>query len=272
MNNATRACNNCGDKLVSRHPAAKYCNKRECQYAAKQARKRTATRCRMDSCYKPVESLGLCHVHYKANRRKTKQVYVGDCGWCGEQVYRGEARDYPRVFCNVDHLNKWSGDQRRKVYTTDLVKWVKPKRKAPALVHARGHLTWMQGQCCICGSLFIHWQSSSITCSNECAAENKRRVRKNRAARRRAREREAFVSDVHLHLLIEEHGDSCHLCGLPIDLDKQVPHPQSATIDHVVPLARGGKHEPANCRPAHFRCNSFKRDEVTALTYEWDAA
>lgn len=272
MNNATRACNNCGDNLISRHPAAKYCSKPECKRAAKHSRQLKAPRCNTNDCNNPVEAFGLCHTHYIAERRKAKQIYVGDCGWCGTPVHQGEDRGYPRAFCNVDHLNKWKGAKRRKVYTTDLVPWARPKRQPPKLVHARGHLTWRQGQCCICNKAFIDWHPSSITCSQKCSRENQRRIRRAKASRRRALERNAFVADVHLHQLIEEHGAICHLCGLPLELRMAVPYPRAATIDHVIPLARGGKHEPANCRPAHFRCNSFKRDEVKALTYEWKAA
>ncbi|MEO3856223.1 HNH endonuclease signature motif containing protein [Acrocarpospora sp. B8E8] len=36
------------------------------------------------------------------------------------------------------------------------------------------------------------------------------------------------------------------------------------TLDHVIPLAKGGLHEPGNLQLAHFICNSTKRDLVTA--------
>jgi hypothetical protein len=31
-------------------------------------------------------------------------------------------------------------------------------------------------------------------------------------------------------------------------------------MDHVIPLAKGGTHEPANVRCAHFLCNALKGD------------
>jgi len=30
------------------------------------------------------------------------------------------------------------------------------------------------------------------------------------------------------------------------------------TLDHVVPVTRGGDNDPANLRPAHRRCNTLK--------------
>jgi 5-methylcytosine-specific restriction endonuclease McrA len=41
-----------------------------------------------------------------------------------------------------------------------------------------------------------------------------------------------------------------------------VPHPMAPTIDHIVPLSKGGTHEPINCRTAHFLCNSTKGDRL----------
>lgn len=44
-------------------------------------------------------------------------------------------------------------------------------------------------------------------------------------------------------------NDTCHICGKP----------GADTIDHVVPLARGGTEHPTNLRPAHmYPCNAAK--------------
>ncbi|MBF6368413.1 HNH endonuclease [Nocardia puris] len=52
----------------------------------------------------------------------------------------------------------------------------------------------------------------------------------------------------------------CHLCKRKVRRSAVVPHPLAPTIDHVIPLSKGGTHEPANCATAHFRCNYTKRD------------
>lgn len=43
-------------------------------------------------------------------------------------------------------------------------------------------------------------------------------------------------------------GGVCHLCG----------EPGADTLDHVVPLSRGGSNGVGNLRPAHRGCNSRK--------------
>lgn len=58
----------------------------------------------------------------------------------------------------------------------------------------------------------------------------------------------------------------CALCGGRID--KRLPrvsrpgrpaHPMSATVDHIREIVEGGDPlDPANCQPAHRRCNEAK--------------
>lgn len=76
--------------------------------------------------------------------------------------------------------------------------------------------------------------------------------------RRRARKRKAFIAPVSRHAIFQRDKWTCHLCGKRVKRSEQAPHPLAPTIDHVIPLAVGGTHEPANCRTAHFLCNSTK--------------
>lgn len=52
----------------------------------------------------------------------------------------------------------------------------------------------------------------------------------------------------------------CHYCNA------QVP-PKELTLDHVVPLVRGGKTSRGNCVPACKACNSKKQ---SLLPLEWE--
>ncbi|MEU2313138.1 HNH endonuclease [Streptomyces albidoflavus] len=58
---------------------------------------------------------------------------------------------------------------------------------------------------------------------------------------------------------LRRRGDPCWLCGHSIPPGLDARHPLSFTLDHVVPLSRGGSLlDPANARSAHRRCNSAK--------------
>lgn len=50
----------------------------------------------------------------------------------------------------------------------------------------------------------------------------------------------------------------CWLCGEPIDYSLPHMDPMAFVIDHVVPLAHGGKNDITNVAPAHRTCNRTK--------------
>lgn len=52
----------------------------------------------------------------------------------------------------------------------------------------------------------------------------------------------------------------CQLCGTKVDRALAWPHPRSASLDHVVPLSKGGPHSKANAQLAHLECNLRKHN------------
>lgn len=56
-----------------------------------------------------------------------------------------------------------------------------------------------------------------------------------------------------------------NLCGKPVDKTLKYPHPLSAAIDHIVPIAKGG-HPSAleNLQLTHWQCNRQKSDKLFA--------
>ncbi|MCB1786871.1 MAG: HNH endonuclease [Gammaproteobacteria bacterium] len=90
-------------------------------------------------------------------------------------------------------------------------------------------------------------------CSSRCGSADGK-------DRRRARKRAAYVADVWRPRIFKRDGYRCQICGGKLAMDKRAPDPMSPSIDHIIPLARGGNHEPANCQAAHFLCNARKSD------------
>lgn len=55
----------------------------------------------------------------------------------------------------------------------------------------------------------------------------------------------------------------CGICGKPVDFGLKYPHPLSACIDHIIPVAKGGHpSDIANLQLAHWTCNRQKSDKL----------
>jgi 5-methylcytosine-specific restriction endonuclease McrA len=81
---------------------------------------------------------------------------------------------------------------------------------------------------------------------------------------RRARKKGAFVEPVDHTVIYERDGWTCHICGEPVDRQLAYPDPMSVSLDHVIPLAKGGEHSYVNCATSHLRCNSRKGTKMPA--------
>lgn len=114
---------------------------------------------------------------------------------------------------------------------------------------------WYAGQCKRCGAWFVDDQPAAAWCSNRCGRKAGRAIR-------RAVERGAFVEHVSPEAIFKRDKWTCKLCGKRVARTKVVPHPKAPVLDHIVPLAKGGKHERSNVQCAHFMCNSMKGDRA----------
>lgn len=83
-------------------------------------------------------------------------------------------------------------------------------------------------------------------------------ARRDASSRRRARLRGADTDQIDRVYVFDRDGWRCQLCGKTVPKSKAHPHPLSASLDHVVPLARGGDHVTSNVQLAHLRCNVQK--------------
>lgn len=57
----------------------------------------------------------------------------------------------------------------------------------------------------------------------------------------------------------------CAICGKPVDFSLKSPHPLSPTIDHIIPLDKGGHPSDIdNLQLAHRCCNRQKSNKLGA--------
>jgi 5-methylcytosine-specific restriction endonuclease McrA len=59
----------------------------------------------------------------------------------------------------------------------------------------------------------------------------------------------------------------CHICGRVISLE--IGSPDRLSLDHIIPLSRGGKNTKDNIAPAHRRCNQGRTNMTLEEFDSW---
>lgn len=126
--------------------------------------------------------------------------------------------------------------------------------------------------CAVCGARFAVRYLTAIErakgrgrfCSIDCWVSAQRvyssRADRNRAKyhRRAASKRKAPAERFPRKEIYERDHWQCGLCGKRVDKRLKPPHLMSASLDHIVPLAKGGAHTRQNVQCAHWLCNTRK--------------
>jgi HNH endonuclease len=71
------------------------------------------------------------------------------------------------------------------------------------------------------------------------------------------------------HQLAERDGTDCGICGQLVDMTlRKSESGMCASVDHILPRALGGTHDPENLQLAHLYCNQVKSDRVGIVAPE----
>lgn len=217
------------------------------------------------------------------------------CAGCGAELpplkSPGRARKWCSERCRVKHYRNSTPEYRARAaeqakQRAALVEALKPPK--PRCAHCGGELNRRRADFKYCSkrecqaakrvaALARAPECSVDGCSNRVrargmcsthyakawATENREKHLANvrtQGMRYRARKRGAFVENVHRDEVLKRDGWRCQICGKKIPKTAVYPDPLSPSVDHVVPLSLGGKHEMKNVQAAHLICNSLKSD------------
>ena len=81
-------------------------------------------------------------------------------------------------------------------------------------------------------------------------------------ARRRANQRGLPAEKFSYAEIFDRDQWTCQLCGRPIDPKLRGRTAKSVSIDHILPISRGGGHIRDNVQAAHFGCNVRKSNRL----------
>lgn len=190
--------------------------------------------------------------HDEAMERRLKMppppaptIYWRECLWCGE---RFETPYMNKLYCSSECGYEGSKRLQRSQWRTEY----QPR-------------TFICKECgCVVETECGH--TNSEFCSAECSEKYHARAYK---IRRQKQMNAAYRSSVSFKRIYERDQGICQICGLPVPYDKSPDKLWAATIDHIIPLSRGGTHEPKNCQLSHRLCNSIKLTEAQEFTIDW---
>jgi hypothetical protein len=109
--------------------------------------------------------------------------------------------------------------------------------------------------CLICRQPSRKSPNAKGTYCDECGPSWKAERDRHHVTRKNHARRSVLVELVTVEQLADRDGNDCHLCGDAVDMTVSGMQPYGPTIDHVVPVSKGGRTEMSNCKLAHRHCN-----------------
>lgn len=103
-------------------------------------------------------------------------------------------------------------------------------------------------------------------CAKARRVARKRRSKRDSGKDHRQRARRYGVSyePISKAYILERDKWMCGICRKRISKRHVYPHPMSPSLDHMVPMARGGGHVRANVQASHWLCNATKSDGLVS--------
>lgn len=215
----------------------------------------------------------------EANRARSEEASIRREAERIERIKRREKQDARRKE-EADSCKRLAEEDRVKKQKERMIE----KQRAEAekaetlcrLLNDKSHT------CSVCGELFSiseFMKSKELSliptspkyCSKECERKNNNRKSKECKRRRGVRDGHShrarkygceYDPSVTLKRLVKRDGLRCAICGGMCDWNdhswSEYSGPMYPSIDHIIPMARGGGHVWSNVQVAHIICNSEK--------------
>lgn len=212
------------------------------------------------------------------------------CRGCRQPFPIGERERNPRVWCS-NSCRRWAILHPGEVRPTHRVcvgcgsditsrpgqaKWC--SKKCRETVHGTRRSSPLAVAPCAlpeCGAEFQPFRDGQRCCSEkhgkllynrESRADGRQKAewndkRRDNYHRRRALKKATSTGEpVLLAQIAERDRWRCSLCKKAVNPKLKWPHAKSPSLDHVVPLSKGGAHDPSNVALAHLGCNTAKNN------------
>lgn len=189
----------------------------------------------------------ICEKAKKLRKYESTNISIWKCVDCG------------KVFCTK---------LLRRADRCSLCKanWEKFYKRRRSWKKVRGLVNPKEVTCEWCETLFtklVRVDGVSSYCSTSCRLKSERRKRRHTRRERELLPAGAYRGRVLLKQVFEDGGGLCCSCGVAVVMSKTYK-PNQATVDHKIPLSRGGLHVEENVQLMCQACNSSKSDSLEA--------
>jgi hypothetical protein len=200
------------------------------------------------------------------------------CNGCGCEIQKNPGKGRPRKWCVVcvsEYRITPKTMQRCLCCKREFV--ARKRRFCSSQCCNRCHaINVYYKNCPCCEKLFATNQKSATCCSNSCKTTwrfakkhgsydawltAKRQRRSGASHIVRAKKYGVAYQYVNKINVFERDDWKCGICGMTVDRESRFPDHRSASLDHVVPLSKGGSHTYENVQCSHYGCNHSKRDK-----------
>ena len=195
-----------------------------------------------------------------------KQRPTAICGYCGKE-FTIKRVDVPGKFCShqcqIDLLHQERLERLE-------ARQIQYKKKQEELAKERARLRAEKKRlekiqndakrtrnCAECGELFISRHGAKF-CSDKC-----RRRADNRRRDKRLKKCDVVDHSISLIGVYHRYGGVCQGCGQLLTFDHDPNDDMYPSIDHKIPIIKGGNHTWDNVQLMCRRCNYIKKDNLT---------
>lgn len=265
---------------------------RECQHCSKEFEpNKNGARYKYcsEECFKEERRKRNRESMRKANPPKPDVTIK--CEWCGLLHIVPPRTAHQARFCSDDCRDTWWSREvyghrpREEVNQERKIKRIKRERKLNKvrerkrairslgytlkLVAKEKRVKELTRACDECGETFYDPNPVPLTCSKECS--KKRRNRLGRLYMNDRYNKDNLIDkDITLEKLYKRDKGICYICGDKCNYNDNeitkegyfIAGGTYPSIDHVIPISKGGKHSWNNVKLAHCYCNTIKSDRI----------
>ena len=169
-------------------------------------------------------------------------------GWCTQKYYSSRTgKNYV-----ITNATKFVGQNDSVTDVAEKARSFKTAADADGYIRCHGNLLLDMGRTIVIVN--DQYETVDVFGKKVLSKSNLKKIEINRKNNVIKVQRKSIPIDIRLAVYKKDNG-VCQICGKPLDVD-------DFTVDHIVPLNRGGINEMNNYRCVCHRCNQWKSDSL----------